>query len=388
MKWILFVLLALNGLGASAQQSIFSTYADWRQHLREARDQQKKIFLFFNASWCVACHTLEKNVLSDPSVISLMRNNFLSYSLDLDDRRSIPFIKKYRVTNLPVILILNGDGSLVERQEGVPQDIPGYEKWIGGVIRSRNVIKAFNNELDLKYPDFYNEFFERKMKKQPDSAVVDNYLRSQKDLTEEVNWDVLSLFNRNDEYFYVLRENEKKFKELYGMEVSFKIMNMYGRIAQRYIDSRDSVSFNKLTYFLLQPRDAVDTPAWRAFRLREIKFLGVTGMDPSKLIRKVQAFEEVYGPDEDWAICQYAYEKCTDTADCAFLLQRLDALMERSPFNPRQMYFVRGVLLLKIRRTGEAQVAFDHSLSACKSDEERNIYRKKIADASQKYAPQ
>ncbi|HEY6899922.1 MAG TPA: hypothetical protein VI233_04740, partial [Puia sp.] len=251
--------------------------------------------------------------------------------------------------------------------------IPGFLARIDKKNWNALEYKGISNRLEMPWPAFYNEYFQTKMKTLPDSAVVDNYLRKQKDLTSEVNWDVLSLFNVSDDLFTNLIRAKDSFKAKYGMEASFKIVNMYKRIAQHYMATQDSVNYNRITLLLTQPKDNRDSAAWNAFYVRQLQFLGITGMDWDKFISITKMVRQRYGTKNDEFIVQYAYASKLNDQTAEYLMGMLDTLLISRPLAGN--YLMYSILWLQRHDQEKARYYLDKAVTASATKEAKDRCR-------------
>jgi thioredoxin-related protein len=82
-----------------------------------ARIEKKKVFLHFYADWCVFCAKMNKETFRDVTVISYLKNNFISVRVDIDKER--PTTEKYGVQGVPANWFLTDTGQPIT-------SIPGY----------------------------------------------------------------------------------------------------------------------------------------------------------------------------------------------------------------------------------------------------------------------
>ncbi len=82
-----------------------------------ARAEKKKVFLHFYADWCVFCAKMNKETFRDVTVISYLKNNFISVRVDIDKER--PTTEKYGVRGVPANWFLTETGQPII-------SIPGY----------------------------------------------------------------------------------------------------------------------------------------------------------------------------------------------------------------------------------------------------------------------
>jgi thiol:disulfide interchange protein len=107
---------------ATAVTSHGAVEVDWSRDLpaalERARAEGKPVLVTFYADWCVWCKKLESTTLSDNAVRTVLRDQVIPVTLDVDgDGRELSNV--YRVDGLPTILVLDGNGREIGR-------IPGY----------------------------------------------------------------------------------------------------------------------------------------------------------------------------------------------------------------------------------------------------------------------
>src|SRR5688572_15098898 len=306
---------------AFGQQASFNKYKGWDETRQLAKKENKKIFLYFGATWCAPCKEIKRNILPDPEVQAKLKSEFVRYEFDIDQKPSIPFLKKYRISGVPLIIILNADGFVTNRISEIPMTIPEFSSMLKQVSGEQEYIKGISNSLMLSTPKFYDQYFNNGMKQFPDSSLVDSYLKSQSDLTKEANWNVLSYFSTNDDYFFYIIEHEKELVDLYGTEVKFQALAMYRRIAQRYIEAKDSVRYNHVAKILTGSGKPGNIQGQKAYLLRQILFLGRTGMDWDKFIAKSRLYIQLYGNKDIRTICQYGLESKPNQEAVGYLIE-------------------------------------------------------------------
>ena len=101
--------------------------------LERARVEGKPVLVNFYADWCVWCKRLESTTLRDNDVKTLLRDQVIPLSLDVDGNGQ-ELSNKYRVDGLPTILVLDGDGREIGR-------IPGYMPPTGFLERVEGILR-------------------------------------------------------------------------------------------------------------------------------------------------------------------------------------------------------------------------------------------------------
>jgi thiol:disulfide interchange protein len=86
--------------------------------LERARNEGKPVLVNFYAEWCVWCKRLESTTLRDAKVASMLDQNVVPLSLDVDAWGK-DLSNEYRVHELPTIVMLDAEGNELGR-------IPGY----------------------------------------------------------------------------------------------------------------------------------------------------------------------------------------------------------------------------------------------------------------------
>jgi thioredoxin-related protein len=368
----LFSVISLFFLQVSVQCqtiSLFNTYENWNVSIKSAEKNDKQILLYFGAPWCAPCNQLMKGVFSDPSTATDLKEKFELYAFDIDQPNSIPLRKKYRIIAVPRIVILNKSGYLKESVESIPQDFNKFIILMNNIAKSSRFYTSIDNNINQKYPAFYNDYFNSNTKMFPDSVKVSRYLNSQINLFSEVNWDVLTLFNYNEIYLDYILQNKDKFRQLYGNEVSFKIHEIYVQLGNKYIKSKDSIKFDKLILKLLPNKDSsYYDNALESYYMREISFLAKSGMDWPKFILRSKSFVDKFGDKSNHFICNYIYySNCNDNSVYKFLLTLMPAVEKLFPNS--ESFLMYGSFLFKTRNIVDSRTYFQKAIDAAPTEE-------------------
>ncbi len=122
-----------------AQNIPASAETVFKEAMVKASEQDKKIFILFQASWCGWCHTMER-FMNDTSCEELFKNNYVVYHLavkESDDKKHLEnpgaeaMLEKYHgeKSGIPFWLIFDKNGNLLAdsqiRPAGAGMNTPG-----------------------------------------------------------------------------------------------------------------------------------------------------------------------------------------------------------------------------------------------------------------------
>lgn len=138
-KWILTVVaIALmtvpffsDSTPRAAQQGDGIQWMSYEEGRKRGEAENKKVFLVFNADWCRYCLQMEKETFQNPSVIAYVNRNFVPIRVNSDKEQRIA--NKYRVTGLPSLWFLAGNGDKISNLPGYipPKEMLVILKFIG-----------------------------------------------------------------------------------------------------------------------------------------------------------------------------------------------------------------------------------------------------------------
>ncbi len=131
MKKLLFSIgLTILSVSLYAQKLDFSKLENWAAVLKQAKAENKFIFLDGMATWCKPCKMMDEKVYSYREVGKLMNDKFLSVKVqidktDTDDEYTKSWYRdaemlniKYHLSALPALVFLSPDGELLYRSFG------------------------------------------------------------------------------------------------------------------------------------------------------------------------------------------------------------------------------------------------------------------------------
>ncbi|MBI2279813.1 MAG: thioredoxin family protein [Bacteroidetes bacterium] len=90
----------------------------WNDVLKQAKKENKLIFLDIYATWCGPCKRLKSNTFSNEEVGKLYNQKFINVALDGEKGEGLTLAQKYGVRSYPTLLFLDGNGNIVVRTGG------------------------------------------------------------------------------------------------------------------------------------------------------------------------------------------------------------------------------------------------------------------------------
>ena len=122
-----FVLLLASGAsGASGAQTSTSSVAHRESHLNwrpwsdavfaEAKRDHRFVLLDLEAVWCHWCHVMDANTYSDPHVIRLLQEHYITVKVDQDARPDLS--NRYEEYGWPATVIFDGAGHEIVKRQG------------------------------------------------------------------------------------------------------------------------------------------------------------------------------------------------------------------------------------------------------------------------------
>lgn len=90
---------------------------NYDEALKESKESDKKIFLYFRLNNCPYCDEFEGKTLTDEKVIEELNNSYICLKLDMSSNYELA--AKYNIQGSPSVCILNSNGNLIKT-------IPGY----------------------------------------------------------------------------------------------------------------------------------------------------------------------------------------------------------------------------------------------------------------------
>ena len=85
--------------------------------LKQAKAENKPVFIDFYATWCEPCKQLAENVFTDERLATYFNSHFLCLRVDIDKLPKLA--QKYQIQSIPTMVFLDAKGKETRRQNGV-----------------------------------------------------------------------------------------------------------------------------------------------------------------------------------------------------------------------------------------------------------------------------
>ena len=116
-KIVLLLMICIFAAGARGEGIRFFK-GSFQEALKQAKAENKKVFVDFYTTWCGPCQLMSKNVFPDEEVGEYFNRHFINYQINAEDKTYLPEVKRYGVTAYPNMLILDTEGNVLGRQLG------------------------------------------------------------------------------------------------------------------------------------------------------------------------------------------------------------------------------------------------------------------------------
>lgn len=98
--------------------------------LSRAKSEGKRIFIDCYTSWCGPCRLMASNVFTQQEVGEYFNAHFVNVKYNMEKGEAVSLGRKYEVNAYPTLLILDSDGTLLNRHTGAltAEDLIGWAK--------------------------------------------------------------------------------------------------------------------------------------------------------------------------------------------------------------------------------------------------------------------
>jgi len=84
-----------------------------------AKIEQRNIVVSFSADWCLPCKLLEQGAFQDQRLTAFMNKEFVNIKAHEGKGASKEWFDKYKIVDLPVILVVNSKGEVLYKLQGL-----------------------------------------------------------------------------------------------------------------------------------------------------------------------------------------------------------------------------------------------------------------------------
>ena len=223
MKYILFALFLSTSFLTQAQDGIDFFHGTWAEALEKAEKEDKLIFVDAYAVWCGPCKRMAKNVFTQKSVGDFYNKHFVNLKLDMEKGEGLSFRKKYPVQAFPTLFFIDYDGKSIQKVKGA-QSVDKFLALGKSVLSKvdRSAQYASQYEEGNREPKLIYDYIKALNQAGKSSTKIANeYVRSQKDLTSEMNLKILleSAVTADSRLFDLMIDNKGAIEKLLGKEV-------------------------------------------------------------------------------------------------------------------------------------------------------------------------
>ncbi|MCC7533561.1 MAG: thioredoxin family protein [Bacteroidia bacterium] len=222
MKKFLFIPLFIICLTTTAQIN-FVKFNSLNELFKEAKKQQKNIFIDGYTNWCGWCKELDKVVFSNKVFADTIHKYFIPIKLEMEkDSLGVIIARKYAVIGFPQAIILDNEGRLIKILNGY-SPLERYFMRMQEALadcKQNRFIAGYSTNFSQNYPEFYIKQFPMPgiKKEKRDSTTINLYLTKQKNWANETVWNVIraNYYLLNSTNQNLLRKKLPELAKLFG----------------------------------------------------------------------------------------------------------------------------------------------------------------------------
>lgn len=125
---LMCIAIAGEGLLRSAEAQDSIRWYTMKEAQKLAREHDKKVFVFNEASWCIYCKKMEKKVFPKQGVIDSMKTYYFPVKVDIESDQMMEFngqkmtqqqfAHSFKIRATPTILFIDNEGKVLGMQPG------------------------------------------------------------------------------------------------------------------------------------------------------------------------------------------------------------------------------------------------------------------------------
>jgi thiol-disulfide isomerase/thioredoxin len=88
----------------------------WNKAQRQARKENKLIFVDVMADWCGPCKRMIEDINSDPAIYTYFNENFIN--LQINEKYQRQFLRTYKICEFPTLMFMSSEGKVFDEFQG------------------------------------------------------------------------------------------------------------------------------------------------------------------------------------------------------------------------------------------------------------------------------
>jgi|GEM_PF-2782920 len=226
MKLKIYLALCLiSGIGMKsfAQKPTAALAAQWDKILATAKKDNKVLLIDFYTSWCGPCKAMDQNVFPDPVVSKTLNEYYTVIKVDAEKEELGRLLAaRYNVRQYPTFLWIEPNLRVLRKEVGYV-NAGAFNDLLQSTAKNRKPVGvAYSQQKFLDYPEFYLALFDgNREPKKIEPAIVSDFLKKYKDLTDEMPWAILNSFPMSAAHRDYFLANYEYFRQKQGPSVKY-----------------------------------------------------------------------------------------------------------------------------------------------------------------------
>lgn len=215
----------------------------WSFVLKQAKKENKLIFIDCYTSWCGPCKRLAREIFPQKSVGDYFNKNFVNLKINMEKGIGLKLKKKFKVKVFPTLLFVDHNQNVIHSGTGFlkAENLIALAKEATSDNNLYNLNKKYDSgNRDINFINGYLKKLQSVRDNERLNKVVKNHFKNMKseDYIKKQNWDILKLYNKDiySDSFIYLCNHKDKFIKLYGeKDVNNKIRYTYSGAAYGFV---------------------------------------------------------------------------------------------------------------------------------------------------------